>query len=83
MELDDVVATDTELRIRVKTRGTTKLRVLFIGDGGRVLQEQSGPDATYRFTGSERYVRARVVDSNGRTAWVQPVFVRRSLPGAQ
>ena len=33
------------------------------------------PTATYKFTGDEGYVRAKVIDSNGRMAWVQPVQV--------
>jgi hypothetical protein len=76
VELEDVLASAGELRVRVKARGRTKHRVQFIGEGGRVLQEGGGPDAAYRFMGSERYVRARIVDSNGRMAWVQPVFVK-------
>jgi hypothetical protein len=30
----------------------------------------------YDIVGSEGYVRARVRDSNGQTAWTQPVFVK-------
>ena len=75
VELEDVAASDTELRVRVKLRGTTKCRVQFVGEGERVLQESPGPEAAYRFAGHEPYVRARVADSNGRLAWVQPVFL--------
>ena len=80
VELEEVSASASELRVRVKARGRTKHRVQFLGEGGRVLQEGGGPDATYRFTGTEPYVRARVTDSNGRMAWVQPVFVKRVPP---
>ena len=80
VELEDVAASDVELRVRVKLRGTTKCRVQFVGEGGRVLQEAPGPDAVYRFAGHEPYVRARVADSNGRLAWVQPVFVKEPTP---
>jgi hypothetical protein len=31
--------------------------------------------ATYHFHGDEQYVRARVIESNGRRAWCQPVLV--------
>ncbi len=46
------------------------------GSGERVLQESAGLSATYTIRGDEGYVRAKVVDSNGRAAWMQPLFVR-------
>jgi hypothetical protein len=33
--------------------------------------------AEYAFTGSEGYVRAQVLESNGLVAWCQPVLVPR------
>jgi hypothetical protein len=77
VELEDLVVTDTSMRVRVRARGATKHRIQFIGEGGRVLLESAGPEATYTF-GDQRYVRARVLDSNGRTAWGQPAFPRRA-----
>lgn len=47
----------------------------FVGAGGRVLGLAHGLTAAYELTGSEMYVRARVEDSGGRVAWVQPGFV--------
>jgi hypothetical protein len=35
--------------------------------------------AVYRFRGDETYVRARIRDSKGQTAWTQPVFPRRGV----
>jgi hypothetical protein len=75
--LEDVQATPTALTVRVKTEGTSKYRIRFIGRGGTVLQEATEPTATYTFTGDEGYVRAKVFESNGRAAWVQPVQVAR------
>ena len=49
----------------------------FIGQGGRVLAEVSGPFARYAVRGGEGYVRARVTDSNGRRLWTQPMWVGR------
>jgi hypothetical protein len=77
VELEDVAVGDGELRVRVKARGATRVRIQFVGEGGRVLRESAGPEASYRL-GGERYVRARVLDSNGRKAWVQPVFARQA-----
>jgi len=44
------------------------------------LSEVAGPAATYQIVGNEGYVRARVIESNGRLAWVQPVAVGRPRP---
>jgi hypothetical protein len=73
--LDDVRATAKDLTVRAKVEGVTKFRIQFIGRGGAILREVTDPTATYTFTGSEGYVRAKVIDSNGRFAWVQPVQV--------
>jgi len=75
--LEDVAATSTTLTVRVKTEGTSKYRIRFIGRGGHVLHEATEPTGTYTFTGNEGYVRAKVLESNGRVAWVQPVQVAR------
>lgn len=64
------------VELRVRAKHGARYRIQFIGDGGRVLQETSGPAASYEVTGSERYVRAKVIDSNGLAAWTQPMFVR-------
>ena len=62
------------MTVTVKPHGTSKYRVQFIGKGGRILSEVPDVSATYTFTGDEAYVRARVLDSNGRIAWGQPVL---------
>ncbi len=50
-----------------------RYRVVFIGQGGQVLSTSYDNPARYAFTGAERYVRARVEESNGLRAWTQPV----------
>lgn len=75
--LDDVQATSASLAVRVKVERDSKYRIRFIGRGGQVLHEAGDPTATYTFAGDEGYVRAKVLDSNGRVAWVQPVQVAR------
>lgn len=52
-----------------------RYRVVFIGKEGRVLAVSYENPASYRFSGNEGYVRARVEDSGGLKAWTQPVFV--------
>jgi hypothetical protein len=58
----------------------------YSADIGRVLKEVQGTEATYRFTGNELYVRARIVSSRFKEnpfaegereqAWTQPVRPR-------
>lgn len=71
--LDSLVATSAELRLTMVSRQETRFLTEFIGSGGRVLARVRGPQASYRISGNEGYVRARVTDSNGRRAWTQPV----------
>jgi hypothetical protein len=75
VELTDVQATPLRLTVAVKEQSYAKYTIHFIGQGGRVLKEAIASPAQYDITGSEGYVRARVIDSNGQTAWTQPVFV--------
>jgi len=68
------------LSLAVKTETASKYRIQFIGRQGRVLSEVAAPVATYAFKGDEGYVRAKVFESNGKVAWIQPVPVGASGP---
>jgi hypothetical protein len=46
----------------------------FIGQDGAVLAEFGGLRPVYHFKGGESYVRASIIDSNGKRAWTQPAF---------
>jgi hypothetical protein len=73
--LDDVRHDANELALRIKQVRDNRYRTYFIGTGGRVLAVSDELNPVYRFRGNERYVRARVEESTGGNAWVQPVFV--------
>lgn len=75
VELSDIRATPERLTVTIRTQDYAKYTIHFIGQGGRVLKEATTSPATYDIAGNEGYVRARIVDSNGRRAWTQPVFV--------
>jgi hypothetical protein len=75
VELEDVVVGDTRLEVRIRPRGDFRYTTTFIGAGGRVLGTVHGPVAAFELAAPESYVRARVADSGGAVAWVQPVFV--------
>jgi hypothetical protein len=75
VELADVQASPQRLTVTIKEQTYAKYTIEFIGQGGRILREAITSPAAYDITGSEGYVRARVLDSNGQVAWTQPVFV--------
>ncbi|HYP05199.1 MAG TPA: hypothetical protein VER03_03110, partial [Bryobacteraceae bacterium] len=70
------VITNSEYRVEIAPVETweEKTTTYFIGDGGKVLGKTFDRNAVYRFTGNEKYVRARVESSGGAKAWTQPVF---------
>lgn len=80
VELQALTATNASLTVAVKTEPQSKYRIQFIGRQGRVLSEAISSPATYAFKGDESYVRAKVIESNGKLAWIQPVPVGASAP---
>ena len=77
VELADYRTTPTSMTVTVNKTTYSKYRVQFIGKSGEILHEAVDSPAEYTFRGDEGYVRARVVESNGRMAWCQPVWVKR------
>jgi hypothetical protein len=77
VELADYSADTSGISIKIKEQRGSKYTVQFIGRGGRVLKETFENPAIYKFTGNEGYVRARVIESNGKMAWTQPNVVNR------
>ena len=77
VELSDYTVDSKSIAIAIKTVGDFKYRTQFIGEGGKVLSESVANPAVYKFRGNEKYVRARVIESNGAMAWTQPVFPKK------
>ncbi|HVF38632.1 MAG TPA: CehA/McbA family metallohydrolase [Gemmatimonadaceae bacterium] len=77
VELDSIRVSPRQLAIYVKQRSDFKYTTDFIGRDGKLLKRSASNASTYSLRGNEGYVRAKVVDSGGGFAWVQPVFVRR------
>jgi len=75
VELNDYQVSARQITVKVKATAFSKYRIQFIGKGGRLLREVVESSATYDVRGDEGYVRARVLESNGRLAWCQPVIV--------
>jgi hypothetical protein len=67
--------------IKIKDDKWSKYRLWFIGKGenrdkcGRLLKVDVGTTATCQIKGDERYVRAKVINSNGKVAWMQLVMI--------
>lgn len=72
VELEDYKATDESVTVAVKQVPSSKYRIQFIGRNGRLLKEVLSSPAMYTIQGGEGYVRAKVLESNGRIAWTQP-----------
>lgn len=75
VELDDYFADNKHIKLTIKEQRWSKYRVQFIGKNGRLLGESVINPAVYEFKGDEGYVRAKIFESNGKTAWTQPVIV--------
>jgi len=77
VKISEIQTSGSEYRLELQPAAWEKVTTWFIGEGGKVLGRSFEPTAVYRYTGSEKYVRARVESSTGARAWTQPVFGRR------
>ena len=77
VELSDYTVDNRAITIAIKPFRDFKYRTQFIGAGGKILSESITNPAVYKFRGNEKYVRARVIESNGAMAWTQPVFRKK------
>lgn len=73
VELTDLKADGRSVSITIKEERASKYTVRFIGSGGRILAETFANPAVYEIKGGEGYVRAKIIESNGKFAWTQPV----------
>lgn len=77
VELEDYQVNDKSMTIKIREEKWSKYRVQFIGSSGRILSEKLASPASYTFQGNEGYVRAKVIESNGKVAWTQPVMIAK------
>jgi len=75
IELLEYKVNNKKIEIIYKENEHATYTVLFIGKGGKVLKEDFSTPAIYNFQGDEKYVRAKILDSNGNVAWTQPVMI--------
>jgi hypothetical protein len=71
-----ISATRDELALDIEPQWDLAYRTTFIGVEGRVLDVIDGVEPRFRLADTPGgYVRARIEDSDGALAWVQPVFM--------
>lgn len=68
---------EVKIDIAEETQSRSKYTVQFIGRWGKILKEVTANPAVYTFKGDEFYIRAKVIESNGKVAWTQPVFLSK------
>ena len=64
----------TEMRLNIAPTAPSYVTE-FVDRGGVVLAREEGLSPSYKFTGNELYVRARVISSDNKKAWLQPYFL--------
>ncbi len=74
--LEDIVIEPYRLEVHIARQGDFKYTTKFIGANGRELASTYDHPAVFELRTAEPYVRALVVDSGGKRAWVQPVFTQ-------
>jgi hypothetical protein len=77
VELVDIIITATNIQVSIRQQRDFRYTTEFIGPGGRLLSRSEGTTAVYTLDSAVDFVRAKVRDSAGRVAWVQPVFTKR------
>ena len=70
----DYYAYEEYMAITLQEEENKGYTVSFIGKGGEILKETEENPAIYNFTRGEMYVRAKIVSSDGETAFTQPYF---------
>ncbi len=77
VELEDVKVSTKRFVIVIRKKMDFQYVTEFIGSNGKVLARSDDTVAEYELQTSEEYVRAKVTDSGGSMAWVQPVFTKK------
>jgi len=75
VEVQNLIIESTRIEISMKDRENTQTITDFIGSNGNLLLRTDQNPAVYELSAETRYVRAKVMDSEGHCAWMQPVFI--------
>jgi len=78
VEIIDYRVDAETMRVSIKVKNLAHYRTQFIGPRGKILADTRDNPATFALAGASGYVRVRVIDSNGRMAWLQPHFISKA-----
>jgi len=78
VEISQIKADGDTVQIDIRPSGLHGYTTTFIGDDGRVLKREDGLAPSYSLIGDEVYVRATVARTDGKLAWIQPIFSQDS-----
>jgi hypothetical protein len=73
----DFIVQTAQIEIDIRESQNIEYTTDFIGSGGKLLFSTKKNPAIYKLSSEQHYVRARITDSEGHHAWLQPVFVVR------
>jgi hypothetical protein len=71
--LKDLSFTGNSIKV---TSSSSSDIITFIGKYGKILKTINGPTGQYTIKADELYVRAKITNSQGKSAWTQPVFTK-------
>ena len=75
VEFENYAAHKNSVTVELKKERWSKYVIQFIGRGGKILSESLDSPATYKIRGNEGYVRVKILESNGKAAWTQPIML--------
>ncbi len=75
VEISDLIVKPVQIEIFIQMSGKNQYTTDFIGTKGKLLLRTQNNPAVYKLTSNEKYVRAKIVASDGSCAWIQPIFV--------
>ena len=76
VEIADLKIYPTQIDIVIAEKYHTQHTTDFIGSKGKILYSTKKNPAVYELADESNYVRAKIQDSNGQCAWIQPVFLK-------
>lgn len=77
VEIVDLKIEPSKMTIYIKESENREYTTDFIGSEGNISSSSKSNPAFYLLSFPATYVRAKITDSDGNMAWIQPVFVRQ------
>jgi len=73
--LKDIVIEPNRIEIFINAEKDITYNTVFVGDSGLKLFSTKSNPAVFELSKRLKYVRAKVTNSQGKVAWIQPVFI--------